>query len=65
MTENEVLEFMSTDAIQMAPLKRRHFDRGYLSLEKIEIQSNLHLDNNMTNYSEADSELFDISNFNN
>ena len=65
MTENDVLEFMSTDAIQMAPLKRRHFDRGYLSLEKLDIKSSIHLDNNMTNYSDADSELFDISNFNN
>jgi|TARA_B110000977_G_C10749280_1_gene366148 hypothetical protein len=65
MTENDVLEFMSTDVIEMAPLKRRHFDRGYLSLDKIDIQSGLRLDNNMTNYSEADSELFDIANFNN
>ena len=55
MTENDVLEFMSTDAIQMAPLKRRHFDRGYLSLEKLDVQSTIHLDNNMTNYSEAES----------
>ena len=37
MTENDVLEFMSTDKIEMAPLKRRHFDRGYLSLEKLDI----------------------------
>ena len=49
----------------MARLKRRHFDRGYLSLEKIEIQEGLHLDHNQTNYSEADSDLFDITNFSN